>query len=237
MKRSELNQIISSGIEFCQAMHFLLPPFAFWTLADWKARGGEYQEIMDNQMGWDITDFGSGDFRNIGALIFVLRNGNFTDPRYKKPYCEKILIQDVDQLLPTHFHWKKMEDIINRGGGTLMVSLFNAISDSEPDKTSLVTVSMDGRTYSFPAGEPFEVKPGESITLLPRQFHKFWAKPGMGKVLLGEVSTVADESVDNNFPETSGRLPAIEEDVPPRYLIFNDYATLKQPTLWPETWK
>lgn len=237
MKRSELNRIIENAVEFCKSRNFLLPPFAYWSLDEWKAKGSEYQEIMDNQMGWDITDFGSGDFQKIGLLIFVLRNGNFTDRKYVKPYCEKILIQDESQVLPLHFHWKKMEDIINRGGGTLMVSLYNAISDNEWDKSSPVTVTMDGRTLTVAAGEAFEIEPGQSITLMPRQFHKFWAKPGTGRVLLGEVSTVADEAADNNFPEYNGRLPAIEEDVPPNYLIFSDYAVLKDSARWPETWK
>lgn len=72
---------------------------------------------------------------------------------------------------------------------------------------------------------------------MPEQFHLFWAKPGTGKVLLGEVSTVADEAADNNFSEYGGRLPAIKEDVPPKYLIFNDYAILQNSASWPETWK
>ena len=237
MKRSELNRIIDEAVEFCREMRFLLPPFASWSLEDWKSKGEEYQEITDNQMGWDITDFGSGDFRNIGLLIFVLRNGNFFDAKYIKPYCEKILIQDEGQVLPTHYHWKKMEDIINRGGGTLMVELYNAVGESEWDEKAPVKVSMDGRTFEVAAGEPFRAMPGESITLMPEQFHKFWAEPGTGKVLLGEVSTVADEATDNNFPEYGGRLPAIEEDVPPKYLIFNDYALLKNPAAWPETWR
>jgi D-lyxose ketol-isomerase len=237
MKRSEINTIIEDAIAFCDEMKFLLPPFAYWTLEDWQTKGDQYQEIKDNQMGWDITDFGSGDFDNIGLLIFVLRNGNFTNPKYVKPYCEKILIQDEGQVLPTHFHWKKMEDIINRGGGNLMVALYNSISDDEVDKKTLVEVSIDGRTFAVQPGKPFCIRPGESITLMPRQFHKFWAEPGTGKVLLGEVSTVADEAADNNFPEYSGRLPAIEEDVPPKYLIFNDYALLKNPGAWPATWR
>jgi D-lyxose ketol-isomerase len=173
MKRSELNQIIDDAIEFCKEMNFLLPPFAYWSVEDWKTNRDEYQEIMDNQMGWDITDFGSGDFEYMGVLIFVLRNGNFTNPKYLKPYCEKILIQGENQVLPTHYHWKKMEDIINRGGGTLMVALYNAISDDEWDEETPVQVSMDGRTFEVPAGAPFEVRPGESITLMPKQFHKF----------------------------------------------------------------
>ena len=223
MKRSEINSIIKDAIEFTEKMHFLLPPFAYWTIEEWQKKGSDYQEILDNQMGWDITDFGSGDFNKIGLLIFVLRNGNFTNPKYPKPYCEKILIQDESQILPCHFHWKKMEDIINRGGGNLMVELYNAKSDKEIDPDSPVTVFMDGREFQVEAGKALRVEPGQSITLIPRQFHKFWAEPGTGKVLLGEVSTVADEEVDNNFIENSGRLPEIIEDVTPEYLIFNDY--------------
>lgn len=228
MKRSELNRIIDEAVKFCRQMNFLLPPFAYWSLEEWQSKGKEYAEIKDNQMGWDITDFGSSDFARIGLLIFVLRNGNFTNPKYVKPYCEKILIQDENQILPTHFHWKKMEDIINRGGGNLMVALYNAIDDDHIDEKTPVRIAMDGRTFEVPPGEPLRVKPGESITLMPRQFHKFWAEPGTGKVLLGEVSTVADEEADNNFIEYGGRLPEIEEDEPPKYLIFKDYALYTQ---------
>jgi D-lyxose ketol-isomerase len=237
VKRSEVNKIIDEAIAFCNEMHFLLPPFAYWTFEDWKRNWQDYQEILDNQMGWDITEFGSGDFSKVGALIFVLRNGNFTNPKYVKPYCEKILIQAEGQLLPTHFHWKKMEDIINRGGGNLMVALHNALSDSEVDPTTPVKITVDGRTLEVSAGEPLRIKPGESITLVPRQFHKFWAEAGTGKILLGEVSTVADEAADNNFPEYGGRLPEIQEDAPPTHLIFNDYALLQKPEAWPDNWQ
>ena len=174
------------------------------------------------QIGWDITDFGSGDFANIGLLIFVLRNGNFTNPRYKKPYCEKILIVEEGQVLPYHFHWKKMEDIVNRGGGNLMVQLRNSDKNEEFADTP-VHVTMDGREVVVQSGETLRVKPGCSITLVPGQYHRFWGEEGTGKILLGEVSTVADEAADNRFYEYSGRLPDIEEDEPPKYLIFDDY--------------
>ena len=226
MKRSEVNRIIEEAMEFCEQMHFLLPPFAYWTPSEWKTNGRDCTEILDNQMGWDITDFGSNDFSRVGLLIFVLRNGNFTNPKYVKPYCEKILIQQESQILPMHFHWKKMEDIINRGGGNLMVSLHNALDDKHLDTKTPVPITMDGREMEVQPGQPLRVQPGQSITLLPRQFHKFWAEPGTGKVLLGEVSTVADEKVDNNFLEYAGRLPLMEEDTLPKYLLFQDYATI-----------
>lgn len=222
MKRSELNQIIHEAIDFCEKMNFKLPPFAYWTLDDWKKAGPEYDELKDNMLGWDVTDFGSGDFKKFGLLIFTLRNGNFYDKKYIKPYCEKILIQDENQVLPSHFHWKKIEDIINRGGGNLMIQLFDRTEDERYSEKSL-NVTLDGRNLEVQPGEVLKVKNGESITLLPGQYHKFWAEKGTGKILLGEVSTVSDDRVDNRFYDMPGRLPDIEEDVAPKHLIFMDY--------------
>ena len=68
-------------------------------------------------LGWDITDFGKGEYDRLGLLMFTIRNGSFDNPKYVKPYAEKLLITEEEQITPYHFHWKKMEDIINRGGG------------------------------------------------------------------------------------------------------------------------
>ena len=89
---------------------------------DWKKKGEEVSEIVDRRLGWDITDFGRGKFCKCGLAIFTLRNGNpVADlPSGKgKLYAEKILMFKHDQVCPFHFHWHKMEDIINRGGGEL----------------------------------------------------------------------------------------------------------------------
>ena len=99
MKRSELNQIMRDAVEFIQKMNFKLPPFAFWSPEDWAEKGSDYNEIRDNMLGWDITDFGSGDYRKIGLLMFTIRNGNFNDPQYVKPYAEKLLIVEEEQIL------------------------------------------------------------------------------------------------------------------------------------------
>jgi len=227
MKRSEVNRILESAVAFLHETHFHLPPFAYWSLEEWSTKGPEYAEIKDNMLGWDITDFGSGDFRHTGLLIFTLRNGNLYDERYVKPYCEKILIQDDGQVLPFHFHWKKMEDIINRGGGNLMVQLYNSRPDGEYADTP-VEITMDGHRFQVEAGGIVRVRPGESITLMPGQYHCFWAEKGSGKTLLGEVSMVNDDRVDNRFHDRAGRLPDIEEDEKPRYLLFKDYEALER---------
>ena len=108
MKRSEINKIMREATEFIKEMKFELPPFAYWNKDDWADKGEEYDELRQNLLGWDITDFGSGDFNKIGLLMFTVRNGNFNNPKYIKPYAEKLLIAEEHQVTPYTFHFKKM---------------------------------------------------------------------------------------------------------------------------------
>jgi D-lyxose ketol-isomerase len=138
-----------------------------------------------------------------------------------KLYAEKIMVVEEGQVTPMHFHWNKMEDIINRGGGYLLVQLYNATADEQLDEKNKVLTSIDGLRRSLMPGETVRLAPGESISLQQRCYHKFW---GQGRVLVGEVSLVNDDQKDNRFYEPIGRFPEIEEDVPPLYLLCNDYA-------------
>ncbi len=222
MKRSEINRIIEEGIAFFRKHQFMLPPFAFWTPDIWACRGKEFDEIRDNHLGWDITDFGSGDFNRKGLFLFTIRNGNLSMDKYKKTYAEKIMIVRENQITPLHFHWKKTEDIINRGGGNLLLKLYNSTSDENLADTP-VTVHSDGREYEVSAGATVILQPGESITLYPGQYHSFWGEAGKGTVLVGEVSECNDDYIDNRFFEETGRFPAVEEDELPGYYLVNDY--------------
>jgi D-lyxose ketol-isomerase len=205
-----------------KAQGFHLPPFAYWTPQDWASKGEEVREIVENGLGWDITDFGSGDFWREGLAIFTIRNGSPENWKALtgKLYCEKVFLLGEDQVCPLHFHWRKMEDIINRGGGTLMIQLHNATEDEQLADTDVV-LSTDGMRRVVKAGGTLALTPGESVTLPPRGYHKFWAAGG--RVLCGEVSLVNDDRTDNRFYETLGRFPEIEEDEPPLYLLCTDY--------------
>ena len=100
MKRSEVNRLMKEALEFINERSFKLPPFVLWTPEEWETKGSEYDEIRDNMLGWDITDFGSGDFHKVGLLLITLRNGNLFDPKYTKPYAEKLLIVEENQVTP-----------------------------------------------------------------------------------------------------------------------------------------
>lgn len=222
MKRSEINNIMRDADAFLAECKFFLPPFAYWTPDDWASKGAEVGEIVDRKLGWDITDFGQGDYERIGLFVFTIRNGapqNLKTMRGKL-YAEKILVVDVDQVTPMHFHWVKIEDIINRGGGDLVVQLYKATPDEQLGGDD-VTVSVDGVERTVAAGGSVTLRPGESITLPPYCYHKFW---GAGsRVLVGEVSLVNDDQHDNRFFEPVGRFPEIEEDEAPLHLLVNDY--------------
>lgn len=226
MKRSELNAILQESVRFIESMNFKLPPFAFWSVEDWKSKDARYDEIRDNMLGWDITDFGSGDFHKVGLLMFTIRNGSMRDKRYPKPYAEKLLITEENQVTPFHYHYSKMEDIINRGGGVMLAKVYNRTEDDQLDMKSDVVICKDGFCDTVPAGSIVRVEPGESITFQPGVYHSFWGEEGRGKLLIGEVSKVNDDRIDNHFLNTSGRFPDIIEDEAPLYLLYQDYAQM-----------
>lgn len=220
MKRSQINRLIEETMAWLEQRQVVLPPFARWTQEEWAEKDHSYDEIRANMLGWDVTDYGRGDFDRVGLLLFTIRNGNLQDSRYAKPYAEKLLVSREGQLSPNHFHWHKMEDIINRGGGDLMVQVWNATAEEELGKDD-VTVRLDGHLTTVPAGTVLELHPGESITIPPRLYHAFWGRGG--NVLAWEVSMVNDDNTDNRFYEPQARFTSIEEDEPARHLLCNEY--------------
>ena len=223
MKRSEINKIMKNAMDLFNEYKITLPPFVCWSPDEWTKKGDEVQEIKDNMLGWDITDFGQGNFSKTGLLLITLRNGNQKNPeKYPKTYAEKLMVVQENQITPMHFHWNKMEDIINRGGGNLMIKLYNSTDDGELADSDVV-VSMDGERHTFPAGYVVCLKPGQSITLTKGLYHRFWGEEGKGTVLVAEVSMTNDDTQDNRFYDEAGRFPEIEEDEAPLYLLCNEY--------------
>lgn len=221
MKRSEINAVIKRFEKLLEEHRFELPPFCKWTPEEWQTKGHEYDEIRDNMLGWDVTDYGMGDFGHLGLALITIRNGNVHNPKYTKTYAEKIIMCDSGQVSPMHFHWHKMEDIINRGGNDILFTLYNATEDEQLADTP-VKIFSDGRCYTVPAGETVVLKPGQSLSLYPYYYHEFVIPEG-GPVLIGEVSMCNDDNTDNRFLNPLGRFPTIEEDEPPYRLLCNEY--------------
>jgi len=228
MKRSEINSSIRAAMALFESRQFKLPPFAFWTPQQWQQVGEEAREIRENGLGWDVTDYGRGNFSHTGLLLFTIRNGNYTNrQRYPKGYAEKIMVVRENQVTPWHFHWNKREDIINRGGGDLVVELYLADENDEfSDKAFEVTI--DGVRRKVAPGDKVILTPGESICLEPYVYHTFYGRDGGGTVMVGEVSDVNDDANDNRFYEEIGRFPTIEEDEPAMYYLCTEYPEVKK---------
>jgi D-lyxose ketol-isomerase len=171
-------------------------------------------------MGWDVTDFGAGRFKERGLVLLCLRNG-IQGRSDERPYAEKLLIVGERQETPMHFHRVKMEDIIVRGGGNLIVEAQN--TDQAGNLTDeKVTVESDGAKIVVQAGAQIRLRPGESITMSRGLAHRFYGEPGSGTVLVGEVSQVNDDISDNYFPDPVGRFAEIIEDEPPYRVLWNE---------------
>lgn len=222
MKRSEINAAICYAKGLCEKNRISLPAFSGWDIAAWKAEKEKTVVMRKAMLGWDVTDFGTGDFDHVGAVLFTARNGTLQGEG--TPYAEKYIIFRGGQFLPLHYHYKKTEDIINRGVGIMTFKLYLSNKDGTINKKDDVDIYCDGRLVTVKAGEEFSIGPGNSITLTPGIYHTFGAKLEDGDLISGEVSSINDDNVDNHFAESMGRFAAIEEDEEILYPLCNEVA-------------
>ncbi|THF84983.1 D-lyxose/D-mannose family sugar isomerase [Deinococcus sp. KSM4-11] len=219
MRRSEINAAQRQATALIEAWRFALPSWATWSPEQWAAHPQVAAYCRARQMGWDVTDFGSGDFRCQGLLLFGVRNGRLGMPG-EITYAEKLLMIGEGQVAPLHTHHFKTEDIINRGGGVLVLELATATTGGISDAP--VTVFSDGQERTLAALEPLHLHPGQSVTLHPGTYHRFYALPGHGPVMAGEVSAVNDDQTDNLFLEPAERFSSVQEDEPTLYPLWNE---------------
>lgn len=224
MNRSDVNEILREGHAFIRGHDFHLPPFADWTPDEFHARKDRIGAVLEAGLGWDLTDFGRGDYRQTGLFLFTTRNGRESDLKAGGGMCyaEKIMWVRDRQVTPMHRHIVKAEDIINRAGGDLVIALHASDAQGGVCGDSRVTVPSDGVLRDLPPGGVLRLRPGESVTLMPGIWHSFWAENG--DALVGEVSTVNNDRTDNVFADKVGRFAQIDEDAAPWRLLVADYA-------------
>lgn len=235
LKRSVVNSSIDIAIRAAAHFRFELPAFAHWTARDWTGAGPEYDEIRNCMLGWDVTDFGSDDFKNTGRVLFTLRNGKPGSRDYPKEYAEKLLIDPQNQRAPAHFHRTKREDIICRAGGNILVQLTRADADGLPSR-EVFSIQVDGCSKRLSPGEIIRLTPGMSVNIPPGTIHQFWGEEGTGYPMEGdrytlssEISSVCDDLNDNFFltDYAVARFPEIIEDEQRRYYLCHEYPGTK----------
>jgi D-lyxose ketol-isomerase len=220
MRRSEINRRIREAEALFAEHRIALPPWAHWTPARWASAPDVASTCRSRQMGWDVTDFGSGRYEERGLLLLCLRNGIQGRPE-ERPYAEKLLVVGEGQETPFHYHRVKLEDIIVRGGGALAVEAYELDPEGRASPAP-VEVDLDGERRRVPPREPIHLTAGQSITIHRRLVHRFYGAPGTGTVVVGEVSQVNDDLNDNYFPEPVGRFTSIVEDEEPYRLLWNE---------------
>lgn len=226
MKRSEINHIVDEAMAFAHSLGMRLPKFAYMSAEDWRqADLASWEEVLDLELGWDVTDYGSNDFYRSGTCLFTLRNGSVSNPKYPKPYAEKMMLIEDGQVLPYHFHSFKMEDILNRGGGKLCLKCYWATADDKLDQERPIEISLDGQKRVFAPGEKIVLEVGSGVTLPPRLYHSIFAEEG--KVMSWEVSKVNDDHTDNTYLEGCPRFSQIEEDEPMKWCLCNEYDKIR----------
>lgn len=216
MKRSDINATITRFQAVLEDFRWALPEWAMWTPEDYAAHPDIAHWLYDHQMGWDVTDFGGGDFATRGLALFCARNGIQSDED-GVPYAEKLLLVGEGQETPMHTHKVKLEDIINRGGGDLMIEFRWPDGDNRK-----IEVRCDGIPYTLDRDEPLTLVPGQSVTIPRGLYHRFYGAPGKGEVFVGEVSQVNDDGGDNYFWDPVGRFSQIEEDEAPIHPLWNE---------------
>ena len=108
MKRSEINATIKQFEALLDQYRFRIPPYLSFTPEEWADKNHEWDEIRDNMLGWDITDYGEGDFEHKGLALITLRNGNelsldfsVVENEGAKVLAVASLIGGVDMVDPT----------------------------------------------------------------------------------------------------------------------------------------
>lgn len=215
MKRSAINAALRRAEAMLADHGWLLPDWGGWSPADHASDPSLAAFLHERQLGWDVTDFGLGDFARRGLVLFCVRNGAQGNPA-TLPYAEKLLFVAEGQVTPFHAHKVKLEDIIVRGGGHLCVAFTRHGSFAE------APVLVDGRVVTDPYDTPIRLRPGQSITIPRGMQHSFWGEAGAGDVFAAEVSQCNDDLADNFFLEPLGRFAEIEEDEPPHRLLWNE---------------
>lgn len=222
MRRSEINAAIDRAIAYFDWMSFPLPAWARWSPETWAEAGPEHDEIRRVGLGWDVTDFGSGDLANIGRTIFTLRNGK-PSAGFPKSYAEKVMHLPPGQRSITHYHKQKREDIVCRAGAGVGIRLWKVAEEGGASEETL-ELAIDGVARSVAAGETLTLVLGQSIHVPPHTYHQFYGLPGDEDSLSVEVSSVCDDEHDNFFIEPFGeRFPEIIEDEPPRWVQCREY--------------
>ena len=124
-------------------------PLAHWTAEDFAKAAATARYLRDHQMGRDVTDFGCGTFP--GAASPSSACATAFRATQQQALCGEALDRRRGTGDADDRHRVKMEDIINRAGGVLMLEFAHADTGGNVTNTPVV-VHVDGARLG-PVGE------------------------------------------------------------------------------------
>lgn len=161
---------------------------------------------------WDVTDFGLGDWGRFGLVLVNLAE--------EPEYCEKLMYARRGMQTPAHAHAKKKEDIICRWGELRVWIWIPGMKDIRTELPPF-TLAVNGELREVTLGQPFTLRSGERVRLIPGIIHAF--EPESDECIIGEVSTANDDLNDNFFEDPRiGRFSQVEEDEEPMVRLVGD---------------
>ena len=164
----------------------------------------EHDWVLPPNPRWDVTDFGLGNFAAQGLVLVLLSE--------QTEYCEKLLYVRRHQVIPSHAHRVKKEDIICRWGRIAV-----AFRSDEPT----IPLQVNGEWRKVPCDSPLFLRSGERVTVTSGIRHEFWVESEYA--IVGEVSTQSGDFHDNLFDTPQiGRSRRIEEDEQPLLRLLSD---------------
>jgi D-lyxose ketol-isomerase len=207
MKRSQINAALQAARDLLARCQWDLPEWADWSEAEHAANPAVSACLYAQELGWDVTDFGQGDFEARGVTSFCIRNG---EPALlsNQPGCEHLHFVADGQIWPFHAHKAKREEITVRCGGNLMVAFTRHGSFED------APVWIDGSPINDPYSRFIRLSPGQSISIPCGLQHSLWSEPNSGPTLFSETSTSRNDRSDSFFLEEQTRFLPIDEDQP-----------------------
>lgn len=225
MKRSEINSCIKEATVIIEGAGIGLPGHASWGPEDWQQNREAAVEMLRRGIGWNISDFGGGDYLKMGIVFYTVSNGVF-DPATGMPvdqiYAHRYFILKEGQQIMTEHHHTKIEDIIVFAGAQLRVELHNVGPNEELDKTNDINIMRSGIWNSYKPGTVITLSRGERIRFEPIHYHRPWGHGGT--VLIEEVCMVTDDLKESRHlpAEKPMVFATIEEDEKPAYLLCSE---------------
>ena len=215
MQRSEVNCLQREALRAFAEHRFALPPFATWNEAEWRNNPEAACYCHAHQMGWDITDFGSGDFapRARDLPRPERRQGFSTEKPYAKPPV--VPRSTRRRIISTASRWRTSSAAAAQPDPELAKYVDGALAEQP------VTVTVDDGSASPAPASRSSASPARASPSPARSGTAFTPKRATGRVRRGGLAGER-RPYPQLFLRKGRPVRGIEEDQEKLYPLWNE---------------